>query len=138
MDLDTPRRLRAIVHELIDALAAGNAARIVALYAHDATVEDPVGTEPVCGRAAIAEFYARAVALGVRIELVSPVRGSHGLAAAMAFDVVADRPDGQMRIAVIEVLEFDPALKIKSMRAYWAPDDAAIGTTIVDRRFAER
>ena len=31
-----------------------------------------------------------------------------------------------------------PALKIKSMRAYWAPDDAATGTTIVDGRFAER
>ena len=43
-----------------------------------------------------------------------------------------------MRIAVIEVLEFDRALKITSMRAYWGPDDAGAGTTIVDGRFVER
>ena len=138
MNPETPRRMSAIVHELIDALAAGDAARIVALYADDATVEDPVGTEPVRGRAAIAEFYARAVALGVRIELVTPVRASHGLAAAMAFDVVVDRLESEMRIAVIEVLEFDRRLKITSMRAYWGPDDAGAGTTIVDGRFVER
>ena len=123
---DTPQRMRRIVQQLIDALAAGDAASIVELYAEDATVEDPVGTEPVRGRAAIAEFYGRAVEMGARIELVTPIRASHGLAAAMAFNVRVNTPQGEMCIAVVEVLEFDAMLKITRMRAYWAPDDVSM------------
>ncbi len=123
---DTPQRMRRIVQQLIDALAAGDAARIVELYAEDATVEDPVGTEPLRGRAAIAELYDRAVAAGARIELVTPIRASHGLAAAMAFNVRINTPQGEMCIAVVEVLEFDATLKITRMRAYWAPDDVSM------------
>ena len=123
---DTPQRMRRIVQQLIDALAAGDAARIVELYAEDATVEDPVGTEPLRGRVAIAELYDRAVAMGARIELVTPIRASHGLAAAMAFNVRVNTPQGEMCIAVVEVLEFDATLKITRMRAYWAPDDVSM------------
>ena len=123
---DTPQRMRRIVQQLIDALAAGDAARIVELYAEDATVEDPVGTEPLRGRVAIAELYDRAVAAGARIELVTPIRASHGLAAAMAFNVRINAPQGEMCIAVVEVLEFDATLKITRMRAYWAPDDVSM------------
>lgn len=123
MDIDTAQKMRRIVQDIIDGLDAGDVKRIVRHYAEDATVEDPVGSEPVCGRAAIAEFYDRAVAARARIELVTPIRASHGLAAAMAFNVRVDTPQGEMCIAVIEVLEFDPTLKVTSMRAYWAPDD---------------
>ena len=123
---DTPQRMRRIVQQLIDALAAGDAARIVELYAEDATVEDPVGTEPLRGRVAIAELYERAVEMGARIELVTPIRASHGLAAAMAFNVRINAPQGEMCIAVVEVLEFDATLKITRMRAYWAPDDVSM------------
>lgn len=126
MDTDTPKKMRRIVQQLIDALAAGDAARIVELYAEDATVEDPVGTEPLRGRVAIAELYDRAVAMGARIELVTPIRASHGLAAAMAFNVRVNTPQGEMCIAVVEVLEFDATLKITRMRAYWAPDDVSM------------
>ena len=120
---DMPQKMRRIVQDIIDALAAGDAARIVAHYAEDATVEDPVGSEPVRGRAAITAFYQHAVAAGARIELVTPIRASHGRAAAMAFNVRVNTPQGELCIAVIEVLEFDATLKITSMRAYWAPDD---------------
>ena len=123
---DTPQRMRRIVQQLIDALAAGDAARIVELYAEHATVEDPVGTEPLRGRVAIAELYDRAVAMGARIELVTPIRASHGLAAAMAFNVRVNTPQGEMCIAVVDVLEFDATLKITRMRAYWAPDDVSM------------
>lgn len=123
MDIDTAQKMRRIVQDIIDGLDAGDVKRIVRHYAEDATVEDPVGSEPVRGRAAIAGFYDRAVAARARIELVTPIRASHGLAAAMAFNVRVDTPQGEMCIAVIEVLEFDPTLKVTSMRAYWAPDD---------------
>ncbi|BDB62199.1 hypothetical protein RDE2_39930 [Rhodococcus sp. RDE2] len=51
------QRIRTTVHAYLDAVAAGVAADIAALYAEDATLEDPVGSEPRVGRAAIAEFY---------------------------------------------------------------------------------
>ena len=49
-----------------------------------------------------------------------------GLAAAMAFNVRVNTPQGEMCIAVVEVLEFDATLKITRMRAYWAPDDVSM------------
>ena len=42
----TPETMEAAVHAYVRALNASDLDAIVALYAEDATVEDPVGTEP--------------------------------------------------------------------------------------------
>ncbi|MCK0508142.1 nuclear transport factor 2 family protein [Aromatoleum anaerobium] len=118
--------MRSVLERMIEGLNAGDVQKVVALYADDATIEDPVGGGMVVrGRDAITAFYDKAVAMRAHIELVAPIRASHGNAAAMAFDVLADTPDGGIRIAVIEVIELDDALKIRAMRAYWAPDDVS-------------
>ena len=51
-------RIREVIEDYVRLVGSGTADQIVALYAEDATVEDPVGTDVRTGHAAIKEFYA--------------------------------------------------------------------------------
>lgn len=113
--------MKAAMLRYIEAFNAEDAEQVCALYADDATIEDPVGAPPIQGKAAIRAFYDNAVATGAKLSLAAPVRGSHGDAAAMAFAV--DLPAQGLRIHVIDVMTFDAAGKFASMRAYWGPED---------------
>lgn len=101
---------------------------IIALYADDATVEDPVGSGKVLkGKAEISDFYRMAIKTGAKLALVAPIRASHGSSAAMAFDVKLQMPQGAMLIQVIDVMTFNDAEKFSSMRAYWGKSDMVAG-----------
>lgn len=107
----------------IDGFNRRDAAALADLYADEATVEDPVGTPLRSGKAAITEFYKMSIATGATLKLAAPIRGSHGNAAAMAFDVELDMPQGHALIRVIDVMTFNEAGQFTSMKAYWAPGD---------------
>ncbi len=97
----------------------------MALYAEDAVVEDPVGSEPRAGHAAIHDFYATLQGLDQRTRLLTGrVAGGE---AAFHFEV-ATLADGQTyTLAPLDVMAFDDDGRITSMRAYWAEEDMAIG-----------
>jgi steroid delta-isomerase len=105
----------------IDAFNARDAEAVANLYAADASLEDPVGSDPMHGREQILAFYRHAIQTGATLKLAAPVRGSQGNAAAMAFDVTAG--GGTMIIRVIDVMTFNENGEFTSMRAYWSPDD---------------
>lgn len=121
----TSAQMRAALQRYVDAINARDTEAVVALFADDATIEDPVGSPPIRGREAIAAFYGKVVPLGLTLRMVAPARGSHGNAAAMAFEVESPAPGGARSIVrVIDVMTFDAEGRFTSMRAYWAPDDA--------------
>lgn len=124
------QQMKQAMQAYIDAFNRADADAIVALYADDATVEDPVGTAVKSGRKAIAEFYAYAIKSGARLRLAAPIRGSHGNSAAMAFDVELNMPQGDKTaravIRVIDVMTFDEQGKFSSMRAFWGPSDMEV------------
>lgn len=111
--------MKAALQAYVDGFNAGDPAAVTALFADDATIEDPVGNPPITGREGIAEFYAGSIASGAKLALDTPIRGSHGNGAAMAFTV--EMPN--MRIRVIDVMTFDDDGKISTMRAHWGPED---------------
>jgi steroid delta-isomerase len=124
----TSAQMRIALQHYIDAINARDTDAVVALYADGATIEDPVGSPAIQGREAIAAFYAKVVPLGLKLRMVAPARGSHGNAAAMAFEVDAPAAGGGRSIVrVIDVMTFDAEGKFTSMRAFWAPDDMAAG-----------
>jgi steroid Delta-isomerase len=90
-----------------------------ALYAENATVEDPLGAPLIRGREAIREFYKMAMQAGVRLKLEGAVRGA-GDSAAFPF-VVVFNDAGQKRIEVIDTFRFNEAGEILEMRAFWGP-----------------
>jgi steroid delta-isomerase len=115
----TAEHIRAVFARYCELVTRSDCDAIALLYAPDATVEDPVGSPPHRGREAIREFY-RASAGAVRLELEGRVRvaGNAGAAAMIA------RPtaDPSLRIETLDVMTFDDAGLVTSMRAYWSAD----------------
>lgn len=93
---------------------------VCAVFAEDAVVEDPVGTPPRVGQAALREFFAVGIAAGARLTLDGPVRcaADH---AAFAFHVDLEWDGSATRIDVIDVFTFDAHGKVSSMKAYFGP-----------------
>lgn len=133
-----PEKMRAAVQAYLDLFNAKDTEAICELYADDAIVEDPIGTEPKKGMAAIREFYTMAVQNGAKLYQQGSTRiaGNH---AAFAFEVLigdlkagtkavdVELPEGTMKIEVIDVFTFNDESKVSHMRAYWGPDNVAAG-----------
>ncbi len=115
--------MKAALLAYVAAFNAADAERVAALFADNATVEDPVGSPAIAGRENILAFYRHATSLGARLEVVAPPRGSHGNAAALSFAVYAQMQGHSVRIDVTDVMTFGADGRITGMRAYWGPDD---------------
>jgi steroid delta-isomerase len=115
-----PAKMEAAVHEYVAAFAAHSADRVVALYADNAVVEDPIGTPRHEGLAAIRAFYEGSIATGATLELTGPVRVVQDIA-AFAFSVHLEWQGAKQRIDVIDTFRFNDDNKVVEMRAYWGP-----------------
>ena len=113
-----PEKMIAAVHAYVAAFETGSADQIAALFAPDATVEDPVGAGAIKGIEAIREFYAKAV--GARLVLEGPVRVTQEYA-AFPFTVFAQVNGREARVEVIDTFRFNDANQIVEMRAYFGP-----------------
>ncbi|MEX8195409.1 steroid Delta-isomerase [Comamonas guangdongensis] len=120
--MNTYEYMSAVVRRYVAALNASDLEDIVALYAADATVEDPVGSEPRRGLDAIRAFYAKALQLPLRVELQGEVRAVAN-EAAFAFTVSFEHQGRRTTIAPIDHFRFDAAGKIVSMRALFGPQN---------------
>lgn len=115
-----PEVMEAAVHEYVAAFDAGAPERVAALFAEDATVEDPVGTEPKVGQAAILEFYTASMQTGAKLALDGAVRLC-GPYAAFAFTVHLHWEGKDQRVEVIDTFKFNDDGKVVEMRAYFGP-----------------
>lgn len=114
-----PDVLQGFVQRYLDTVVSGTATDVAALYAEDATLEDPVGGGEVhIGRQAIAGFYKNVEGAEIKTELLSFRAG--GSEAAFVFAITIG---GAMRIEPIEVMTFNADGEITSMRAFWGPQD---------------
>ncbi len=118
--MTTPAEMEAAVHEYVAAFNAGSGARAAALFADDAMVEDPVGTEPKVGKDAILAFYNASMQTGAKLTLQGPVRICPPYA-AFAFEVLLHWEGRDQRVDVIDTFRFDEAGKVIEMRAYFGP-----------------
>jgi steroid delta-isomerase len=113
---------KAIVERYLDTVSTGTSDEVAALYAEDATLEDPVGGGEVhIGRHAIAGFYKNMDGAEISTELLSFRSGGHE--AAFVFAITVKMGDSTMRIEPIEVMTFTGDGQIASMKAYWGPED---------------
>ncbi|MBL1078557.1 nuclear transport factor 2 family protein [Nocardia sp. 2] len=112
---------RDVVEQYVKLVATGPTEEIVQLYAEDAVVEDPIGSEPRRGHEKIRELYAALEAMERETELHTvKVAGNH---AAVSFTMVGTFSGQRMTLDPIDVMEFDDEGKIISMRAYWGPEN---------------
>lgn len=120
----TQERIRTVVSEYLARISTGTSETIAALYAVDATLEDPVGSEPRTGRPAIADFYRGLDDVETSAELIT-VRIA-GYTAAFHFRVTTTLPGTVVVVDPIDVMTFDDDGLITSMRAIWSPEDTTM------------
>lgn len=102
----------------VDNITEGNLEGIIDLFAEDAVVEDPVGTEPKRGHAELREFYQAACDSVAKMVLEGNVRavGTWGACAMLAYPKDAE---DTLVIETLDVMQFNSEGKIISMNAYW-------------------
>ena len=107
------------------AMTRGDTAAIVALFAPDAYIEDPVGSGRHSGHAALRKFYqggfdAMGGAIEMKLEGAVRVSGAFGAAAYIVKTINHTEP---FRVETLDVMTFDDAGLITSMLAYWGPSN---------------
>jgi steroid delta-isomerase len=110
------------VNRYLETVSQGRPDDIAALYAQDATVEDPVGSELHIGRQAIRGFYTSVENVKSKTEVVT--LRALGNEAAFLWRLII----GGMTIEIISVMTFDDEGKIASMKAYWGPGNITQGS----------
>jgi steroid delta-isomerase len=112
------RTVAETVSRYVELLGSGTARELVGLFAPDATVEDPVGTDVRHGHDEIRDLYDRIEKQNRTVELVSlHVNGSE---AAFLARLTVMASDSHTRIDGIDVMTFDDDARITSMRAFWS------------------
>jgi steroid delta-isomerase len=116
--------IRSAVDAYCGAFTNGDRDAYVALFAEDAWIEDPVGTPKRVGHDGIGQFFDESSGLADSIELrlTGPVRVAAGEG---AFPMQA-RPNlggTTYCVDIIDVMTFDDAGKITTMRAFWDPGE---------------
>lgn len=117
-------KMKDVMQKYLDGFNQGDAELIISLFAEDAKIEDPVGRGIVAdGKEEISEFYQRIIKFITKMELDTPIRGSHGSYAAMAFTLYIEQDDKKKTIQVIDVMKFTDTGKIIEMKAHHGPSD---------------
>lgn len=120
--MPTTEQKLAAVHGYVAAFEAGSGEAAAALFADDATVEDPVGTPIKRGHAEILEFYSGAMATGAKLELLGPPRCAADYV-AFVFNVNLEWAGQKSVIEVIDTFRLNDDGKVTEMRAYWGPEN---------------
>jgi steroid delta-isomerase len=121
MTRDMSETITATIQRYLQLVGKGSADDIVELFADDATVEDPVGSEPYVGLDAIRGFFSTLESIERETELVS-LRVC-GREAAFQFVITFKAGDSRMRLSPIDTMAFDGDGKITSVRSYFSPSD---------------
>lgn len=112
--------IATVFERYAELFSASDAEGIVALYAADAVVRDPITAPPVTGHAAIRAWYQGTFDAMGRMEMTLEgavrVAGRHG---AAAFVIHADNEGQRFRSDSLDVMMFDDQGLITAMDAYW-------------------
>lgn len=120
--MPTPEHMTEIVHHYMAAINAGDMGAVMEIYADNAAVEDPAGTEPKTG-SDILTFYQNAFAGGAKAELTDTIRMSANTA-AVPFRAAIGQADGKiLTVEVIDIFIFNEAGKVEKMTAHFGPSN---------------
>lgn len=121
----TPEYMKQIVDQYLTAINDGDMQTVMALYADDAAVEDPAGTEPKRGHD-ILQFYTNAFSGGAKAQLTGPIRISAKAAAFPFRAEIKQAGDQVLIVEVIDIFEFDPSGKVTKMTAHFGPSNVTV------------
>jgi steroid Delta-isomerase len=119
--MPSAEQITQTVTRYLDFVSKGQPDDVAALYAADATVEDPVGGEVHIGREAIRGFYGAIENVKAQTDVLT--LRALGSEAAFHWTLTLDFGGSGMRIDIISTMTFDDDGQIASMKAYWTQDN---------------
>ena len=123
----TAEQIRTAFERYAAAMSAGDTEALIALFADDAYIEDPVGAERSTGSEAIrAHFTAATQQSSSKLEIVAPVRVAEPGHGAAAMQARTEMGGQEYIIDILDVFTFDDDGLITSMTAYWGPTNVAV------------
>lgn len=120
--MPTTEQKLAAVHGYVDAFARADAEAATALFAEDASVEDPMGTAIKRGHAEIRPFYQTSMATGAKLSLLGEPRCA-GDYVAFPFTVTLEWGGQNSVIEIIDTFKLNDDGKITEMHAFWGPEN---------------
>ena len=111
------------IRRYVSLLATGSADDLLELFADDATVEDPVGSDVRTGRREIHPFFSALEAMERHTEL--GLLRIVGREAAFTFTISFTVGDSQMSLQPIDTMTFNASGQITSVRSYFDSSDVA-------------
>lgn len=116
----TNEQIRDTIGRYIAAFAANDKDGWLALFAADATLEDPVGSEVMHGTEGIAAFwdFSHTLADSIVLEPGGPACVA-GHEAAFPIHIVSEVGGAKVMLNAIDVMTFTDDARIATMRAYW-------------------
>ena len=122
-DKPGPEHMRAIFDRYRDLMGAGDVEGVCALFAEDATWEEPIGTFTERGRAAIRARYEAALAgCGGRIPMVADgavrVAGHHAIGLSIATVTLGGVP---VQVETANAIACNEQGEITEMKIYFGP-----------------
>ena len=109
--------MHRVIEQYLSALSKVDSAAILSLFADDAQLIDPVGSQPCVGKKAIENFMGSMLHGCRNPKLAAPIRTCIGNMAAVAFSIEFEQ--GEAEISIIDVVRFNSAGKIVSLEAHW-------------------
>lgn len=116
-------RIEQVVTEYLRAGREGDRDGWLGLFADDATLEDPVGTDVVRGRAELEAFWDRTIGRTDGFDNALRELRVAGDSVAFLFDLFITWKGTRYVVSPIDVQTYDADGRITSMRAYWSTDD---------------
>ena len=107
------------------AMSANDYDVVLALYADDATLEDPVGSDVLSGKAAISEFYRSIGDTDITCERTGSVRYA-GREIVFPFDCTMQTKDGKLKVEIIDHFILNDDDLVVGMRAFWGMETTSI------------
>lgn len=113
-------QIQNVVARYVELLSARQPETIVDLFADNATIEDPVGTEPKTGRQTLIDFYTVLASMDeIDVELLwSKVAAD---TAVFSFRLRSGAGGHRFELSPVDIMTFDDNAKIVSLRAVFDP-----------------
>jgi len=127
----TAEETRQLIVAYIRAFNARDLDAVAAIYAEDATLEDPVGSQVHEGKTAIRAFYEQYRDQPSFLQLTGDFHYA-GDAVAFSFFCFIGTGKESMIVQITDTFRFDPEGKVKEMRAFWG--EANVLAARSDRR----
>ncbi|WTW92292.1 nuclear transport factor 2 family protein [Streptomycetaceae bacterium NBC_01309] len=112
---------KAVALEYCRRMNSGDLDGVMELFASDVRFQDPVGTPPLVGRAAVRAHLARAVAAGIVEEPGTPTASLDGETVALPVSGTLDAPaetadGGRVRFNLVSLMRVDDAGLVVEVR----------------------